>query len=343
MSLDFLVKYDSDGNWKWNRTWRTKVDDEAWSIGIDSLDKIYVCVHTLFHNVSILKYSTSGDLLWDKTWANNSIYQYWWQDMYIDSSDRIYITGYNRTYTMGIYDIFVGKYSIEYPGIFTLTCDSGSLDTDGNFDLTWTSSSGANNYSIYQYSSFITEINDSLILLADQNVTSPFPISGYSNGTYYFIGAAFNNYGNRTSNCIKLTVAIPPPTAPSSFTLSSDAETPDNDGNFTLTWTSSSGANNYSIYQYSNSITEINDSLILLEEEIDSLSLPLSGYSNGEYYFIVVAYNNFGNTFSNNHKIEVEITPGRREAKILGYNLIYLVTAVIGVSSILVYRRLKYK
>ncbi|MFW9947277.1 MAG: hypothetical protein ACFFDX_10665, partial [Candidatus Odinarchaeota archaeon] len=71
------------------------------------------------------------------------------------------------------------------------------------------------------------------------------------------------------------------------FTLSSNADTPDTDGSFTLTWTSSTGANNYSVYRYFSYITEINGSLTPLAEEITDLSLGLSGYSDGTYYFIV--------------------------------------------------------
>jgi hypothetical protein len=35
-------------------------------------------------------------------------------------------------------------------------------------------------------------------------------ISGLSNGTYYYVIAAFNTIGNSTSNCINITIAIPP-------------------------------------------------------------------------------------------------------------------------------------
>ncbi|MFX0025984.1 MAG: Ser-Thr-rich GPI-anchored membrane family protein, partial [Candidatus Hermodarchaeota archaeon] len=92
------------------------------------------------------------------------------------------------------------------------------------------------------------------------------------------------------------------------FTLSSNADTPDTDGSFTLTWTSSTGADNYSVYRYFSYITEINGSLTPLAEEITDLSLGLSGYSDGTYYFIVVAYNMHGENLSNCVKIDVVIT-----------------------------------
>ena len=168
-----------------------------------------------------------------------------------------------------------------------------------------------------------------------------------SNGIYYFIGVAFNDFGNSTSNCINVTVTIPapPPGPPGAFTLSSNAGNPDDDGNFTLTWTSSSGANNYSIYQYSGYITEINGSLTLLTEETNSLSLPLSGYSNGTYYFIGVAFNDLGNISSNCILSAVAIPPEEQTEQpiISGYNLMLLCLTIGLAFVILVNKRLKLK
>ena len=73
------------------------------------------------------------------------------------------------------------------------------------------------------YNSYITEINSSLTLLADQNATSPFLISGLTNGTYYYIIVAFIEFGNIISNCIFVEVKLFPP---NSFTLTPDADIP---------------------------------------------------------------------------------------------------------------------
>jgi hypothetical protein len=80
----------------------------------------------------------------------------------------------------------------------------------------WTSSSGADNYSIYRYSGLITQINGSLVLVADQTATSPFPITGLTNGVYYFIIVAYNQDGETLSNCISVDVSITavPPVIP---------------------------------------------------------------------------------------------------------------------------------
>ncbi len=123
-------------------------------------------------------------------------------------------------------------------------------------------------------------------------------------GTYIITIIAFAGDDYDFENYeITLIVSTPPP-----FTLSSNAGTPDTDGSFTLTWISSDGANNYSVYRYFSYITEINGSLTPLAEEITDLSLTLSGYSDGTYYFIVVAYNIYGENLSNCVKIDVVIT-----------------------------------
>lgn len=120
------------------------------------------------------------------------------------------------------------------------------------------------------------------------------------NGTFfYFLGG---NY-NYTFEFESTGIYKPPP---GYFYLYSNAEYPDNDGNFDLFWTAANRAVNYSVYQYSKFITEINGSLTHLASEITHLALPLSGYSDGIYYFIVVAHNENGDTMSNCIKVYVK-------------------------------------
>ncbi len=64
----------------------------------------------------------------------------------------------------------------------------------GSFNLIWTESEGENNYSIYVYNNFITKINDSLIILADKTALSTYSITGLTNGTYYYVIIALNQF-----------------------------------------------------------------------------------------------------------------------------------------------------
>jgi len=100
-------------------------------------------------------------------------------------------------------------YSIEWaPDNFYLNSDADSPDLDGNFSLTWTTSQGADNYSVFSSNSSITDIEGGLTLLAFQNATAPYSITGLPDGTYYYIVAAYNEYGYTLSNCISVKVII---------------------------------------------------------------------------------------------------------------------------------------
>jgi len=138
----------------------------------------------------------------------------------------------------------------------------------------------------------------------------------------------------------------PTPSPPGDFVLSSNAGTPDDDGNFTLSWTASTGADNYTVYQYSGLITVINGSLTSLATDITSLSHPITGYSNGTYYFIVVAHNANGDTLSKCITVVVEIPPegpedGDGDGIIPGYPITLIsIIAAFGISIVIYsYRR----
>jgi len=95
------------------------------------------------------------------------------------------------------------------PGNFTLSSDADAPDTDGAFNLIWTDSEGADNYSVYMFDKFITEINESLTLLANQTAISPFPISGLLNDEYYFTILAYNENGATMSDNEYIIVYLP--------------------------------------------------------------------------------------------------------------------------------------
>jgi len=95
------------------------------------------------------------------------------------------------------------------PYSFTLSTNATDPDTDGIFDLEWTSSEKAKNYSVYEYSTYITEFNNSLTLITLETTNMAHHLSGYSTGIYYFITVAKNNYGITLSNCIIVTIGIP--------------------------------------------------------------------------------------------------------------------------------------
>ena len=91
------------------------------------------------------------------------------------------------------------------------------------------------------------------------------------------------------------------------FTLSSNADTPDIDGKFNLTWSLSTGADNYSIYEYNSTISEYHSDLTLIDEGVVVLEYEIIGRKSEIYYYMVIAFNETGNTTSNCISVTVEI------------------------------------
>jgi len=82
---------------------------------------------------------------------------------------------------------------------------------DGNFNLIWTKSQNAKNYTIYRSDKNITKINDNLKILAKGVKNFFYVENNLPVGVYYYIVVAFNDYGNRSSNCIQVIVSEKPP------------------------------------------------------------------------------------------------------------------------------------
>ena len=225
------------------------------------------------------------------------------------------------------------------PEPFSILSDADDPDFDGNFNITWTPSTYADNYSLYIHSSLITEINGSLTLLLDEVTDTSYEATGYSSGTYYFVVVARNGNGDTMSSNIMVNIDLPDP--PSPFILSSDAGSPDVDGDFNLTWIPSTFADNYSLYVYSSLITEINGSLTLLLDEVTELSYQEFNYAEGTYFFVVVAKNAYGVKLSNNIEVIVEIDVPEPEPGIPGFEMLTMLFIISSICLISLLRKKK--
>ncbi|MFX0026846.1 MAG: hypothetical protein ACFE8M_10555 [Candidatus Hermodarchaeota archaeon] len=92
-----LVKFDSSGNYQWNRTWDWLGDDPdmGYGVAVDSMDNIYLAGYsenwtTSYQGVylTLLKYSSSGVLLWNQMWGDPTA-QGW--AVAVDSLDNVYV------------------------------------------------------------------------------------------------------------------------------------------------------------------------------------------------------------------------------------------------------------
>lgn len=118
---------------------------------------------------------------------------------------------------------------------------------------------------------------------------------------------------------------------PGNFTLTSNADDPDTDGAFYLSWTASDGADTYSLYRSDEPITYISKTQTMLLDDNAISPFSISGLKTGEYYFAVVSYNVAGFTLSNCVVVVVAIPPGSGEPSIPGFHLLFTI-AILGLS-----------
>lgn len=203
-----LLKYNSAGAFQWNKTWDGSDTDSGQGIICDSMDNIYITGYTQLlggdNDILITKYDSQGNVKWMKVWGpgvkDNGI------KFVINSNENIFIGGSHLA--TDNFDIILLK--LRSLGRFNLTSDWDKPDPDGNFNLTWSTSDYANNYSIYMHNTFISEINESVSLLDTGIKDLNYSISGLTNGIYYYKVVAFNDIGNQSSNCIDVDVKIAP-------------------------------------------------------------------------------------------------------------------------------------
>ena len=251
----------------------------------------------------------------------------------------------NRTTKCLWVDVEIGP-----PGAFSLNHDATNPDFDDSFNLIWTSSISASNYTIYNCTIEITTYNSSVDKLHEGLSNNSYLIQGMGEGTHFFTVVAFNPQGNYSSNCVNITIQY----SPNNFTLNSTADPIDTVGIFNLTWTASLGANSYYIYRYHTNITDINWTLTEVESNYVLITREISGLTNGTYYFIVVAVGFLGNTSSNCIEIIIQI-PGTGGGEPDGggtpppttdgipLGSYYLLFILIGIASVVVLKNRKLK
>jgi hypothetical protein len=200
------------------------------------------------------------------------------------------------------------------PGEFTLNNHTEIPDTDGIVNLTWFSSEGVQNYSVFVSESIIYDVVSDGTLVAE-NITDEFYlIEELTNGDYYYVIVAYNESSEIMSNCIHVAVRR----APDHFNLTSDAGNPhDDDGSFELIWTRSEYAMNYTIYISNYSISTLNESVTEIYSFSPSFKWPTyryqlchcsgTGLSDGTYYFIIVASNEYGKYTSECLEVVIKI------------------------------------
>jgi surface protein len=177
----------------------------------------------------------------------------------------------------------------------------GAISFDQPIDE-WNVSSVTSMYDMFESVTLSTQNYDALLIGWSQlSLENSVPFSG-GNSRYSSNSAAARQYIIDTYGW----TIIDGGSLTDSFILTSDADTPDDDGNFLLSWSACYEASNYSVYQHTGYITEFNTTLLSIASQISDLNLPIIEYDPDTYYFIVVAHTPYGPELSNCLQVVVE-------------------------------------
>ena len=132
-----LLKYNSSGFLKWNKTWGGSGDEAALDIISDYSGIIYCIGYTNSYgqgnyDLWLLKYDVNGTNLWNATWGSSG------DDIgygiTLDNSGDIYCIGYTNSYGLGGDDVCILKYDSN--GTLLLSKTWGSSNNDRGYGIT---------------------------------------------------------------------------------------------------------------------------------------------------------------------------------------------------------------
>lgn len=163
------------------------------------------------------------------------------------------------------------------PAIPPPAAPTGVVATAGNGSvvLSWAASSGATSYRVYQGTSAGAEATTPAATTSGTGTT----ISGLTDGTaYYFTVVALNGSGNSAPSAEVHATPVAP--APTGLTASAG------NAQVTLSWTGSTGATAYAIYQGTSAGGEATTPV---QTGVTGTTATISGLTNGTTYYFKVA------------------------------------------------------
>ncbi len=188
------------------------------------------------------------------------------------------------------------------PAAPTLTATAGNEQVT----LTWTASTGATSYDIYEGTSSGGEGSTPIAT----GVTVPnYIVTGLTNGTtYYFKVAAVNSIGTGSDSNQASAIPNTPPAAPTGLAATAG------NAQVALSWTAASGATSYDVFE---GTTSGGESSTPIATGITATTYTVTGLTNGTtYYFEVAAVNSGGQSGYSN---EASAKPESGGGSLLAY------------------------
>ncbi len=90
-----LVKFNSTGDFQWNKTWGSDSGDFCKAIVLDASENIYLAGSSYsegYSDISLVKYDKFGNYQWNRTWGGGTSFENCYS-MLIDPSGNLYLAG----------------------------------------------------------------------------------------------------------------------------------------------------------------------------------------------------------------------------------------------------------
>ncbi|MBA7612149.1 hypothetical protein ES703_19384 [subsurface metagenome] len=155
----FITKYNSSGAQQWNTTWGDENEYYGNGITLDSSGNIYISGYiyntsSVITDTFIAKFNSSGTQQWNTTWGGDD--DDYGNDIALDNSGNIYITGSTYSFGVGYGDVFIAKYNNSGTLLWDTTWGAGSVDQGHGIALDSSSNIYiTGSYGISAYEAFI--------------------------------------------------------------------------------------------------------------------------------------------------------------------------------------------
>jgi len=113
-----LAKYDSSGNFEWDRYWAKEQKSYCTDLTASSSGNIYLTGYVGYYDMCLAKYDASGSLQWDKDWDIGG-----GKAIAVDSLENIYVVGITHSL-----DALFIKFDNQGTPLFNVTWGENTVD-----------------------------------------------------------------------------------------------------------------------------------------------------------------------------------------------------------------------